>query len=93
MSAHRGKKVALDAARGLHYLHSHHVIHLDLKSGECCARCATLCHAMPCRCACPCVVWLRSKEREAAQHSGRLSPGCLVRTQPIYSYHEKAEQR
>ena len=26
-----GRKVAMDIARGLHFLHSHRVVHLDLK--------------------------------------------------------------
>ncbi len=28
----RGAGIALDIAKGLHFLHSHHVMHLDLKS-------------------------------------------------------------
>lgn len=28
----KGKQIALDVARGLEYLHSQHVVHLDLKS-------------------------------------------------------------
>ncbi len=28
----RGAGIALDIAKGLHFLHNHHVMHLDLKS-------------------------------------------------------------
>ncbi len=31
-AAFRGASIALDIAKGLHFLHSHHVMHLDLKS-------------------------------------------------------------
>lgn len=30
----RGKQVALDVASGLHYLHSHRIVHFDLKVRE-----------------------------------------------------------
>lgn len=32
LGAYRGAGIALDIAKGLHFLHSHHVMHLDLKS-------------------------------------------------------------
>ncbi len=32
VAAYRGAGIALDIAKGLHFLHSHHVMHLDLKS-------------------------------------------------------------
>ena len=32
----RGKQIALDVARGLHYLHSNSIMHLDLKYESAC---------------------------------------------------------
>ena len=37
----RGRRVALEIAKGLHYLHWRRMIHFDLKSGEQTSDCST----------------------------------------------------
>jgi serine/threonine protein kinase len=42
LSCCRGKQVALDVAAGLHWLHTHRIVHFDLKVPGCMWGCSEL---------------------------------------------------